>query len=79
MRIIALPLTGPVRGPRHTEQPSPLVYYHFQMQPKAENRRVGWADWATGKATSFWAQFGKAPENSWKVCLSLCLERWCGC
>jgi hypothetical protein len=78
MRIIALPLTGYVRGPRHTEEPSPLVYYHFQTQPKAENRRGGWIDWATGKAASFWVQFGKAPENSWKVCRSNCLEDWCG-
>ncbi|KAH9997915.1 mitochondrial K+-H+ exchange-related-domain-containing protein [Russula vinacea] len=63
MRIIALPLTGSVRGPRHTEA---LVYYHFQMRPKAEKGRGGWIDWATGKASSVWAQFGKAPENSWK-------------
>jgi hypothetical protein len=68
MRIIALPLTGAVRGPRHTENPSPLVYYHFQMRLKEEKRRAGWVDWATGKAASAWAQFGKAPENSWKVC-----------
>jgi len=66
MRIIALPLTSSVRGPRHTEKPSPLVYYHFQMPPKAENRRGGWVNWVTGKATHVWAQFGKAPENSWK-------------
>lgn len=70
MRIIALPLTGAVRGPRHTESPSPLVYYHFQMRPKGEKGRGGWVDWATAKATSSWAQFGKAPENSWKVCRS---------
>ena len=75
MRIIALPLTGAVRGPRHTEDPSPLVYYHFQMRPKAEKGRVGWVDWATGKAASVWAQFGKSPENSWKVCWSIFLER----
>ena len=66
MRIIALPLTSSVRGPRHTEEPSPLVYYHFQMPPKAENRRGGWVDWAT-EAASVWAQFGKAPQDSWKV------------
>ena len=71
MRIVALPLTGAVRGPRHTENPSPLVYYHFQMRPKTEKRDVGWVDWATGKATSAWTQFGKAPENSWKVCRSI--------
>ena len=71
MRIIALPLTGSVRGPRHTEEPSPLVYYHFQMRPKAETGRGGWIDWATGKAANVWAQFGKAPENSWKVCRSI--------
>jgi hypothetical protein len=72
MRIIALPLTGAVRGPRHTEDPSPLVYYHFQMRLKEEKRRVGWVDWATGKAASVWAQqFGKAPGNSWKVCRSI--------
>lgn len=71
MRIVALPLTGAVRGPRHTENPSPLVYYHFQMRLKAEKRGVGWVDWATGKATSVWARFGKAPENSWKVCRSI--------
>lgn len=75
MRIIALPLTGAVRGPRHTENPLPLVYYHFQMRPKAEKRRVGWVDWATGKAASFWAQFGKAPENSWKFKLFTYGER----
>ena len=82
MRIIALPLTGAVRGPRHTDNPSPLVYYHFQMRPKEEKRQVGWVDWATSKAASVWAQqFGKAPENSWKVCrsilsnASLCAER----
>jgi len=68
MRIIALPLTSPVRGPGHTKKPSPLVYYHFQMPPKAENKRGGWVDWATGKAASVWAKFGKAPKNSWKVC-----------
>ena len=67
MRIIALPLTSAVRGPGHTVEPSPLVYYHFQMPPKTETRRGGWADWATGKAASIWAQFGKAPESSWKV------------
>jgi hypothetical protein len=67
MRIIALPLTSSVRGPGHTEKPSPLVYYHFQTPPKAENRRRGLVDWATGKAASIWAQFGKAPEDSWKV------------
>jgi hypothetical protein len=67
MRIIALPLTSSVRGPRHTGEPSPLVYYHFQMPPKAENKRTGLIDWTTGKATSIWAQFGKAPESSWKV------------
>jgi Mitochondrial K+-H+ exchange-related len=67
MRIIALPLTSSVRGPRHTEESSPLVYYHFQMAPRAENMRRGWLDWATGKAASLWAQFGKAPESSWKV------------
>ena len=67
MRIIALPLTSAVRGPGHTVDPSPLVYYHFQMPPRTDNRRGGWADWATGKATSVWAQFGKAPESSWKV------------
>jgi len=66
MRIIALPLTSSVRGPGHTEKPSPLVYYHFQTPPKAESRRRGWVDWATGKAASIWAQFGKAPEASWK-------------
>ena len=71
MRIIALPLTGAVRGPRHTENPSPLVYYHFQMRLKAEKRRGDWVDWATRKAASVWAQFGKAPENSWKVCRSI--------
>ncbi|KAI0004539.1 mitochondrial K+-H+ exchange-related-domain-containing protein [Russula compacta] len=65
MRIIALPLTGSVRRSRLGD-PSPLVYYHFQMPPKAENRRGGWVDWATGKAASLWAQFGKSPENSWK-------------
>jgi hypothetical protein len=70
MRIIALPLTGAVRGPRHAGNPSPLVYYHFQMRLKAEKRRAGWVNWATGKASSVWAQFGKAPENSWKVCRS---------
>jgi hypothetical protein len=70
MRIIALPLTGAVRGPKRAENPSPLVYYHFQMHLKADKRRVGWVDWATGKAASAWAQFGKAPENSWKVCRS---------
>jgi hypothetical protein len=68
MRIIALPLTSSLRGPGHTEKPSPLVYYHFQTPPKAENRRRGLVDWATGKAASIWAQFGKAPEGSWKVC-----------
>lgn len=67
MRIIALPLTSAVRGPGHTVEPSPLVYYHFQMPPKIENRRGGWVDWVTGKAASVWAQFGKAPEGSWKV------------
>ena len=67
MRIIALPLTSSVLRPRHTEEPSPLVYYHFQMPPKAENRRGGWVDWVTGKAASTWAQFGKSPESSWKV------------
>jgi hypothetical protein len=67
MRIIALPLTSSVRGPRHTEEPLPLVYYHFQTPPKAKNRRGGWVEWATGKATAFWTQLGKAPENSWKV------------
>ena len=72
MRIIALPLTGSVRGPRHTEA---LVYYHFQMRPKAEKGRGGWIDWATGKASSVWAQFGKAPENSWKVCRSFVSSR----
>lgn len=66
MRIIAVPLTGAVRGPRHTENPSPLVYYHFQMRLMAEKRRAGWVDWATRKAASVWAQFGKAPESSWK-------------
>jgi Mitochondrial K+-H+ exchange-related len=66
MRIIALPLTTSVRGPRHTEEPSPLVYYHFQMR-KTENRRRGWVDWATSKAASVWAQFGQSPESSWKV------------
>jgi hypothetical protein len=71
MRIIALPLTGAVRGPIHTENASPLVYYHFQMRLKAEKRRPGLVDWATGKAASVWAQFGKAPENSWKVCRSI--------
>ena len=88
MRIIALPLTGSVRGPRHTEA---LVYYHFQMRPKAEKGRGGWIDWATGKASSVWAQFGKAPENSWKVCRSFVSSsrglvrmntnraRWCIC
>ena len=68
MRIIALPLTSSVRGVRHAEGPSPLVYYHFQMPPKTENMRSGWADWATDKAASLWAQFGKAPESTWKVC-----------
>ncbi|KAH9080564.1 mitochondrial K+-H+ exchange-related-domain-containing protein [Lactarius deliciosus] len=66
MRIIALPLTSSVRGTRHAEGPSPLVYYHFQMPPKSENVRNGWVDWATGKASGLWAQFGKAPENTWK-------------
>jgi len=66
MRIIALPLTSAVRGPGHTKEPSPLVYYHFQMPPKAESKRGGWVDWATGKATGAWANFGKAPKNSWK-------------
>jgi hypothetical protein len=28
-------------------------------------------DWATGKAASIWAQFGKAPESTWKVCADL--------
>lgn len=71
MRIIALPLTGSVRGPRNTAELSPLVYYHFQMRPKAEKGRGGWIDWATGKASTVWAEFGKAPENSWKVCRSI--------
>ncbi|KAF8262284.1 mitochondrial K+-H+ exchange-related-domain-containing protein [Lactarius quietus] len=66
MRIIALPLTSSVRGAKHAEGPSPLVYYHFQMPPKTENMRGGWVDWATGKAASMWAQFGKAPESTWK-------------
>jgi len=74
MRIIALPLTSAVRGPGHTVEPSPLVYYHFQMPPKTETRRGGWVDWATGKAASVWAQFGKAPEGSWKVRLWSCLR-----
>lgn len=30
--------------------------------------RGGWADWVTGKAAGMWAQFGKAPESTWKVC-----------
>jgi len=36
------------------------------MRPKAAKGRGGWIDWATGKATGVWAEFGKAPENSWK-------------
>ena len=68
MRIIALPLTSSVRGTKHAEGLSPLVYYHFQMPPKAENMGSGWVDWASGKASSIWAQFGKSPKNTWKVC-----------
>ncbi|KAI0269811.1 mitochondrial K+-H+ exchange-related-domain-containing protein [Gloeopeniophorella convolvens] len=66
MRIIALPLTSSVRGPIHTDGPSPLVYYHFQMPPKLADQRTSWVDWATGKASGIWAQFGKSPESSWK-------------
>ncbi|KAI0304441.1 mitochondrial K+-H+ exchange-related-domain-containing protein [Multifurca ochricompacta] len=66
MRIIALPLTSSVRSPRLVGSPSPLVYYHFQVPPKAANKRSGWVDWATGKAAGIWAQFGKASESSWK-------------
>ncbi|TFY70974.1 hypothetical protein EVG20_g2039 [Dentipellis fragilis] len=67
MRIIALPLTTVVRDPKHqSDTPRPLVYYHFQTPPPPADRKVGWVDWATGKATQAWASFGKAPEMNWK-------------
>ncbi|KAI0322025.1 mitochondrial K+-H+ exchange-related-domain-containing protein [Amylostereum chailletii] len=67
MRIIAFPLTKPVRAMRHaSDHPAPLVYYHFQMPPKPNDHKPTWTDWITGKASSTWASLGKAPENTWK-------------
>ncbi|KAI0044417.1 hypothetical protein FA95DRAFT_1562282 [Auriscalpium vulgare] len=67
MRIVALPLTNAVRSARHPHDiPAPLVYYHFQTPPRPAKSRQGWVDWATDKAVASWADFGKAPETSWK-------------
>ncbi|CAL1712492.1 unnamed protein product [Somion occarium] len=64
MRIIALPLTRATRAPNGTH--THLTYYHFVTPKPKDEKRQGWANWATSKATDLWAGFGKAPEGSWK-------------
>ncbi|KAI5119200.1 hypothetical protein M0805_004455 [Coniferiporia weirii] len=61
MRILALPLTScaPSDG-QHT-------YYYFQTPPPADSGgKPSLLKRVTGKATEIWADFGKAPEGSWK-------------
>ncbi|KAG8962743.1 hypothetical protein FRC03_003838 [Tulasnella sp. 419] len=65
MRILAIPLTRPVNG--HTL--TPLVYYHARMPPvqriSPPSRITQYKDKAWEKATTMWADWGKA-EGGWK-------------
>ena len=62
MRILALPLTsGASSTGLHT-------YYHFQTPPPPSSEaQPSILKTAMGKAASIWADFGKAPEGTWKV------------
>lgn len=71
MRIIALPITAPAAtNASASPVPKHLMYYYFIMPPPSlQHKRNNWSEWVTTKAANMWAGLGKAPEETWKVCL----------
>ncbi|KAI6030900.1 mitochondrial K+-H+ exchange-related-domain-containing protein [Pisolithus orientalis] len=74
LRIIALPLAK--ARPSALLVSRPLVYYHFNLAPPgAAERNKSWTNRMLNKLTTVaadaWANFGKAPEGSWKARLRL--------
>lgn len=81
MRIISVPLTRP-RNPNssRTDLKRIVTYYQFQIssapspvreakpRTKWQLPKEGILKFLQHKATSTWAEFGKAKEGSWKVC-----------
>lgn len=62
MRIIALPLTA-----TSSHATGRFTYYHFQMPPPQTVKEKNLVQKAASKASSLWANFGKAEDGSWKV------------
>jgi hypothetical protein len=80
MRIIALPLARPKIPPDHglklhaVFNPNRmLVYYHFDLSRNDTTNKDDQSTikravkWASTKSADLWAEFGKAPEGSWKA------------
>jgi len=75
MRIIALPLARakfPLKPHTVFNANRLLVYYHFNLvSPCGAEGEQSWAkiflSKVTTKAADIWANFGKAPEGSWKL------------
>lgn len=73
LRIIALPLARARNATSSTALANrPLVYYHFNLTPPdAAAKNKSWINGVLNKLTTMsadaWANFGKAPEGSWKA------------
>ncbi|CCM02485.1 uncharacterized protein FIBRA_04585 [Fibroporia radiculosa] len=76
VRIIALPLATPAprMTPTHAHSEH-LTYYHFATPPPSAQQQDSWENWVTLKASSLWADLGKAPEGNWKRRVFLYGER----
>ena len=66
MRILALPLVSPSKTPAAASSVH-LTYYHFSTPPPRIDKGRTWTTWVSDKAAGVWADFGKAPEGTWKV------------
>ncbi|KIK26746.1 hypothetical protein PISMIDRAFT_8770 [Pisolithus microcarpus 441] len=74
LRIVALPLARARNATPSTALVNrPLVYYHFNLTlpPDAAAKNKSWTNGVFNKLTTMaadaWANFGKAPEGSWKA------------
>lgn len=74
LRIVALPLARARNATPSTALVNrPLVYYHFNLTlpPDAAAKNKSWTNGVFNKLTTMaadaWANFGKAPEGSWKL------------
>ena len=64
MPVVALPLTP--RCVVDGKPVNPLTYYHF-VTPPEDRTTSTWSKWGIAKASTLWANLGKAPEGHWKV------------